>query len=129
MTALMPQFHIARPRDVEAAVAARREHPDSRFLAGGTDLVVNMRHGIASPTVLIDLAEIGELAGIEATDAGVRIGASVTVAALPLLPDTGRALSRPGRSRRGDRRPGPPRHGDGRRQSVPRYALHLLQSE
>ena len=86
MTALMPQFHIARPRDVEAAVAARREHPGSRFLAGGTDLVVNMRHGIASPTLLIDLAEIGELAGIEATDAGVRIGASVTVAALPRSP-------------------------------------------
>ena len=86
MTALMPQFHIARPRDVEAAVAARREHPGSRLLAGGTDLVVNMRHGIASPTLLIDLAEIGELAGIEATDAGVRIGASVTVAALPRSP-------------------------------------------
>ena len=86
MTALMPHFHIARPRDIEAAVAARREHPDSRFLAGGTDLVVNMRRGIASPTVLIDLAEIGELAGIEATDAGVRIGASVTIAALPLSP-------------------------------------------
>ena len=49
MTALMPQFHIARPRDVEAAVAARRDHPGSRLLAGGTDLVVNMRHGIATP--------------------------------------------------------------------------------
>ena len=58
MTALMPQFHIARPRDVEAAVAARREHPGSCLLAGGTDLVVNMRHGITRPTVLIDL-EIG----------------------------------------------------------------------
>ena len=82
----MPQFHIARPPNVEAAVATRRDHPDSRFLAGGTDLLVNMRHGISSPALLIDLAEIDELGGIEATEAAVRIGASVTVAALPASP-------------------------------------------
>jgi len=75
MTALMPEFNIAQPRDVEAAVAARRDHPGSCFLAGGTDLLVNMRHGISNPTLVIDLAEIGELAGIEATDTCVRIGA------------------------------------------------------
>ena len=86
MTELLPQFHIARPRDVAAAVAARRDHPDSRFLAGGTDLLINMRHGISSPSLLIDLSEIDELAGLEATDAGVRIGASVNIAALPLSP-------------------------------------------
>jgi 4-hydroxybenzoyl-CoA reductase subunit beta len=86
MTALMPEFNIAQPRDIEAAVAARRDHPGSCFLAGGTDLLVNMRHGISSPTLLIDLAEIGELARIEASDTGVRIGASVTVAALALSP-------------------------------------------
>jgi 4-hydroxybenzoyl-CoA reductase subunit beta len=87
MTALLPPFHIARPRDVAAAVAARRDHPDGRFLAGGTDLLVNMRHGISSPALLIDLTEIDELAGIEATAAGVRIGASVTIAELTLSPN------------------------------------------
>ena len=86
MTALMPEFNIAQPRDIEAAVAARRDHPGSCFLAGGTDLLVNMRHGISNPTLVIDLAEIGELARIEASDTGVRIGASVTVAALALSP-------------------------------------------
>ena len=96
MTALLPQFHIARPRDVAAAVAARHDHPDSRFLAGGTDLLVNMRHGISSPSLLIDLAEIDELSGIDATDAGVRIGACVTIADLtssPILPKHYRALA------------------------------------
>jgi len=96
MTALLPQFHIARPRDVAAAVAARRDHPDGRFLAGGTDLLVNIRHGISSPALLIDLAEIDELAGIHATDAGVRIGACVTIANLtssPILSEFYRALA------------------------------------
>jgi len=95
MTALLPPFHIARPREVAAAVAARRDHPDSRFLGGGTDLLVNMRHGISSPSLLIDLADIDELAGIEATDAGVRIGAAVTIATLtssPILSNRYRAL-------------------------------------
>jgi 4-hydroxybenzoyl-CoA reductase subunit beta len=95
MTALLPPFHIARPREVAAAVAARRDHPDSRFLGGGTDLLVNMRHGISSPSLLIDLADIDELAGLEATDAGVRIGAAVTIATLtssPILSNRYRAL-------------------------------------
>ncbi len=95
MTALLPPFHIARPREVAAAVAARRDHPDSRFLGGGTDLLVNMRHGISSPSLLIDLADIEELAGIEATDARLRIGAAVTIATLissPILSNRYRAL-------------------------------------
>lgn len=82
MTAPMADFNIARPRDVEAAVAARHEHGASFFLAGGTDLLVNMRHGINRPKLLIDLSGVGELAGVAVTDAGVRIGAGVTVAAI-----------------------------------------------
>jgi 4-hydroxybenzoyl-CoA reductase subunit beta len=82
MTTLMPHFHIAKPRDVEAAIAARRAHVGSSFLSGGTDLLVNIRHGLAKPTLLIDLSDIGELAGIAVTEKGVRIGAGVTIAAL-----------------------------------------------
>ncbi len=86
MTTLMPHFHIAKPRDVEAAIAARRAHVGGSFLAGGTDLLVNMRHGLTKPTWLIDLSDIGELAGIAVTETGVRIGAGVTIAALARAP-------------------------------------------
>jgi len=86
MTTLMPNFYIAKPRDVEAAIAARRAYSGSSFLAGGTDLLVNVRRGISKPTWLIDLSDIGELAGIEITEAGVRIGAGVTIAALARAP-------------------------------------------
>ena len=82
MTAPLPDFRLTRPRDVAAAIAARRDLANSRFLAGGTDLMVNVRHGLSRPQHLIDLSGIPELAGISATEAAVRIGAGVTIAAL-----------------------------------------------
>jgi 4-hydroxybenzoyl-CoA reductase subunit beta len=81
MTALLPDFQLARPRAVAAAVAACRAHAGSRFLAGGTDLLVNMRRGLGSPALLIDLAGIEELTRVSMSAAGVRIGAGVTLAA------------------------------------------------
>jgi 4-hydroxybenzoyl-CoA reductase subunit beta len=96
MRAVVSGFSVATPDDLSAAIAMRREHQSSAFLAGGTDLLVNMRHGIRTPTLLIDLSEIDELARIEIDDAGVRIGASVTVAtiaSMPVLVERYRALA------------------------------------
>lgn len=82
MSAPLPQFRLAAPRTVTEAVAAYRDHPGSRFVAGGTDLLVNMRRGIGSPAYLVDLSGIDELSEIRVTDDGVTIGAGVTIAAL-----------------------------------------------
>jgi len=82
----MPDFSVARPRDIDGAIAARQQHAGSSFLAGGTDLLVNMRRGIGDATMLIDLSGIGELAGIETGAAGTRIGAGTTIAALARTP-------------------------------------------
>ena len=82
MTILARDLHIDRPSNVQEAIAARRAHPGSRFIAGGTDLVVSMRHGLSRPGVLIDLSRIEELKGIQFGEQGVRIGAGVTLAAL-----------------------------------------------
>jgi 4-hydroxybenzoyl-CoA reductase subunit beta len=81
MTALS-ELRLDRPREVAEAVAVRRAHPDSRFIAGGTDLVVNIRHGISRPGRLIDLSGIDELGEIEVGPHGARLGAGVTIAAL-----------------------------------------------
>ena len=82
MTAPLAEFRLAQPGTVKEAVAACLKYPGSRFVAGGTDLLVNMRRGISSPDLLVDLSGIDELAEI-ATDArGVTIGAGVTLAAL-----------------------------------------------
>jgi 4-hydroxybenzoyl-CoA reductase subunit beta len=77
---------VTRPGDLAGAIAARRDETDSAFIAGGTDLVVNMRRGIRQPALLIDLSGVGELNGLSAGPDGVRIGAGVTIAALAAAP-------------------------------------------
>jgi len=82
MTDVLPAFRLDRPRDVATALAARREHRASRFLAGGSDLIVNIRHGLEAPEVLIDLMGIDELSHLTMSDEGTRIGACVGVSEL-----------------------------------------------
>ena len=82
MSALLSKFRLVQPKTVEEAVAARLGHPGSRFIAGGTDLLVSMRHGIDSPDLLVDLSSIDELTEIETTITGLTIGAGVTIAML-----------------------------------------------
>ena len=78
----LPAFDYLRPADLAAALAARRERPASRFVAGGTDLIANIRRRIAEPEALIDLGGIAELRGIAIGTQGLRIGAGVTLAEL-----------------------------------------------
>jgi 4-hydroxybenzoyl-CoA reductase subunit beta len=82
MTAPLAEFRLAQPGTVKEAIAACLKHPGSRYVAGGTDLVVNMRRGINSPDLLIDLSGIDELTEIKSDGRGVTIGAGVTIAAL-----------------------------------------------
>ncbi len=86
MSEMPSDFRVERPQDLAGAMAARRDTADSAFVAGGTDLIVNMRHGIRRPALLIDLAGVGELSGISVGPDGVRIGAGVTIAALAGTP-------------------------------------------
>jgi 4-hydroxybenzoyl-CoA reductase subunit beta len=82
MTSSLSDFRLLQPLTIREAIAARLDHPNARFLAGGTDLLVNMRRGISNPNSLIDLSAIAELAEIELHEDGATIGAGVTVAAL-----------------------------------------------
>lgn len=89
MTGRLPRFDLAQPRTVEDAVAMREARGGSGFIAGGTDLLVNMRRGIGRPDLLIDLSGIAELTGFEVSGSGVCIGAMVTISALARRPDIG----------------------------------------
>ena len=82
MTAPLAEFRLAQPGTVKEAIAACLKHPGSRFVAGGTDLLVNMRRGISSPDLLVDLSGIDELTEIKSDGRGVTIGAGVTIATL-----------------------------------------------
>jgi 4-hydroxybenzoyl-CoA reductase subunit beta len=78
----LSEFALVRARSVDDIVKARAQHPDSRLLGGGTDLVVNIRRGIVAPPVLIDVNEVNELRAIKADAQTLEIGASVTLAEL-----------------------------------------------
>src|SRR3989304_1677633 len=82
----MADFPPAQPGTVDEAVAACLKHPGSRYVAGGTDLLVNMRRGITSPDLLVDLSGIDELTAITTDAHGMTIGAGVTIAALARIP-------------------------------------------
>ncbi|MGC8475259.1 MAG: 4-hydroxybenzoyl-CoA reductase subunit beta [Acetobacteraceae bacterium] len=76
-------FRVLTPASIAEAVAAAAAHQGARFVAGGTDLLVNLRHGIGAPGVLIDLRSIPELRRI-GPDRG--IGAAVTLAEIAAAP-------------------------------------------
>jgi 4-hydroxybenzoyl-CoA reductase subunit beta len=77
----LPEFDLLRPKTVDEALALRRETPGARLLAGGTDLIVNIRRGIVDPKAVIDLNGIDDLRAVTVLDdGGVRIGAAVTLA-------------------------------------------------
>ena len=78
----LPEFRVLNPTTLDEVVAARAAHPDSKPLGGGTDLVVNIRHGIVAPPVLIDMNRVEGLQAIHADENTIEIGASVTLTAL-----------------------------------------------
>jgi 4-hydroxybenzoyl-CoA reductase subunit beta len=55
-------------------------------IAGGTDLMPNMKHGLFTPEHVIALKQIGELHGIEEREGGVVIGAAESLAAVSRHP-------------------------------------------
>lgn len=73
----MRPFEYLAPDSVEDAVAALAG-PDARALAGGTDLLVDLKHETASARMLVDLTRIAECKGIEQTTDGLRFGSLVT---------------------------------------------------
>ncbi len=78
---LMPAMTLERPDTVEDAVRLRAEE-GAKYLAGGTDMVVNIRRGIERPATLVDLTGIEELNGIAAGPDGIDIGAAVPLSAV-----------------------------------------------
>jgi 4-hydroxybenzoyl-CoA reductase subunit beta len=86
MNAPLPDFSLSRPQSADEAVAQRLAAPAGRYLAGGTDLIVNMRRGLVDADLLIDLSGIAELATLSADEAGLTIGAGVTLADLAANP-------------------------------------------
>jgi len=86
----LPVAELLRPRDLDEALALLAARPEARPLAGGTDLVVQLRAGRRAERVLVDLSRAG-LGGIRETAAGLEIGAGTTMDEIARDPRIGRA--------------------------------------
>ena len=76
---LLREVEYARPASVQDALRLLGSHEGARALAGGQTLINVMKARAASPDVLVDLADIGELRGIElGSDGTLTIGAMTT---------------------------------------------------
>jgi len=77
----LPRFDLRRPRTVAEAVTALAEAgPAGMIVAGGTDLLPNMKHELFTPEVLVSLDGIEELRGVREEDGWISIGAMTSLA-------------------------------------------------
>ena len=78
----LPRFKLERPRSLTEALQLRGEFPDALPLAGGTDLLVSMKQGIYTPSRLIDLKHVPEMATLEIGPEGAFLGAGLKLATI-----------------------------------------------
>jgi len=79
----LPRFEYRPARSVDEALALWSEKPGARYLAGGTDLLPQMRTGRRSATRLVDVKGIAVLEAIRHTnDGGLAIGAGVPLSVI-----------------------------------------------
>ena len=76
----LPKFEYLEPKTLkEATRALASEANRSVLLAGGTDLLVNMKHRVIQPKQVINLKSIPKLAYISNGKGGLRIGTLTTL--------------------------------------------------
>jgi len=79
----MNRFGYTRVTTLDAALELLGQHPGSRFIAGGTDLVPLMRDSVVAPTHLIDISRIPDLDRIDfSPETGLRLGALTRLVAI-----------------------------------------------
>lgn len=77
----LPKFEYLAPRSIREACGLLATHGErAELLAGGTDLLLQMRKREVSPDYVIGLKSVSELVGVRAlADGGVTIGAMTTL--------------------------------------------------
>ena len=80
----LPEFEYFNPRDVPSALELLAIHGSQAvLLAGGTDLLVRMKQGLASPAAVINLKDVEDLKGIRRLkDGAIFIGALTRITEL-----------------------------------------------
>jgi 4-hydroxybenzoyl-CoA reductase beta subunit len=79
----LPSFGVIAPRTIEELVAALST-PGARIVAGGTDILPNLKHRLDRPALLVSTSQVPGLADVTRDDARghLAIGASVALSDL-----------------------------------------------
>jgi 4-hydroxybenzoyl-CoA reductase subunit beta len=75
----LPIFIHRQPRDFAGVVSVLTEDPAAKVLAGGTDLLVNMKHRVEMPGMLVSLKKVADIRGIGMEGDATVIGAATTL--------------------------------------------------
>ena len=76
---LLPKFEYHEPLTVDEACQILGElGQKAKLLAGGTDLIVNMKKKVLSPTHVVSLSGIADLKGLDSANGTVKLGACLT---------------------------------------------------
>jgi carbon-monoxide dehydrogenase medium subunit len=79
----MENMRYEAPETLEAAVSLLSgAGGEARILAGGTDLLVQLRADMIDPSLVVDIKKIPEMRTVTAEDGGFRVGAAVSGAEL-----------------------------------------------
>jgi carbon-monoxide dehydrogenase medium subunit len=70
-------FDYAAPRSLHAALLLLQDHPGALMLAGGTDLLVQLRTGRRQTNFVVDVKRVPELDLLAADETGLSLGAAV----------------------------------------------------
>jgi carbon-monoxide dehydrogenase medium subunit len=87
----MHAFEYHRPASTKDALSLGKKE-EARYLAGGQSLVQAMKLRLSSPSDLVDLGAIKELAGIKASGSAVEIGAMTRHADVAGSPEVKKAI-------------------------------------
>ena len=76
----LKDFQYAAPTTIQAATSLLTEHGSgARILAGGTDIIVQLREGLREADIVVDIKKIPELSECQYSDeSGLCLGAAVT---------------------------------------------------
>ncbi|MGB6066283.1 MAG: FAD binding domain-containing protein [Desulfomonilaceae bacterium] len=76
----LPSFAHHAPHTLDQVLKIKGElGTQAAFLAGGTDLIVNLKHRLSSPSALISLRNVKEIKGIEVKPDAVIVKAATTL--------------------------------------------------
>lgn len=83
----MKPVTFVEPNDLAGVIAELSNGSSARVIAGGSDLLSELKEGSADYSRLVSLGGLDALRRIEATSNGVRIGALVTISQLEFAPE------------------------------------------